>query len=489
MKNNRITPKRKKRAPKGAGTLYKRDSKGKTHPPEWPGAGSFWLAYSIPNPEGGAGKRIRRALKDSDGKPITDRKQAETERRRIMAPFQTGQTVETLRLIQSSLTDAEKQHQQATEQARGGVPIAQAWERYKASTGRPDAGNATLRQYGFQWNRFQAWLARNHPHVEALADITPGIAQEYAADLAGANVSAGTFNKHMGLLTLVFRVLADDAGITSNPWARITRKKNRSRGRRELTTEELRRIIQASNGDLRLLLALGIYTGLRLGDCATLRWDEVDLARGVIMRIPNKTASNGKPVKIPLFRDLAKALADAKQSARGEYVLPEWAAAYRSKGADTVTRAVQRHLWNAGIDCHAPGTGYQIERDADGNPITTEAGNVKLKHTGKRAVVRVGFHSLRHSFVSLCREANAPLSVVESIVGHSNPAMTRHYSHTSEAEAERAVQALPVLTATDSTPAALPGREPLPAWARELIERLTPENAVEVRTALLEGEQ
>ncbi|MEO5802572.1 MAG: hypothetical protein ABIR24_03515, partial [Verrucomicrobiota bacterium] len=45
--------------------------------------------------------------------------------------------------------------------------------------------------------------------------------------------------------------------------------------------------------------------------------------------------------------------------------------------------------------------------------------------------------------VSLCRESNAPLSVVESIVGHSNPSMTRHYTHVGEIAAGIAVAALP----------------------------------------------
>ena len=67
----------------------------------------------------------------------------------------------------------------------------------------------------------------------------------------------------------------------------------------------------------------------------------------------------------------------------------------------------------------------------------------KNVHTGRRAVVEVGFHSLRHSFVSRCRQANAPLSVVEAIVGHSSPAMTRHYTHVGELAAAVAVGALP----------------------------------------------
>jgi hypothetical protein len=58
-------------------------------------------------------------------------------------------------------------------------------------------------------------------------------------------------------------------------------------------------------------------------------------------------------------------------------------------------------------------------------------------------VIEVGFHSLRHTFVSLYRESNAPLAVVESIVGHSNPSMTRHYTHVGELAAGRAVALLP----------------------------------------------
>jgi integrase len=105
---------------------------------------------------------------------------------------------------------------------------------------------------------------------------------------------------------------------------------------------------------------------------------------------------------------------------RGEYVLPEMAALYIHR-TDMVTDMVQRHFKACGITLHKPGTGTD----------------------NKRAVIEVGFHSLRHTFVSLCRESNAPLAVVESIVGHSNPSMTRHYTHVGELAAGRAVALLP----------------------------------------------
>jgi len=113
-------------------------------------------------------------------------------------------------------------------------------------------------------------------------------------------------------------------------------------------------------------------------------------------------------------------LANPAPAQRAEYVLPEIAALYLRR-SDMVTDMVQRHFAACGIKSHK--TWHRDEWQA--------------------AVVEVGFHSLRHTFVSLCRESNAPLAVVESIVGHSSPAMTRHYTHVGELAAGRAVAMLP----------------------------------------------
>ena len=88
---------------------------------------------------------------------------------------------------------------------------------------------------------------------------------------------------------------------------------------------------------------------------------------------------------------------------------------------------------------------------------------------------------MRHTFVSLSANAGTPLAVVQSIVGHSNPAMTRHYFHESAEALQSAVAALPDVTrpalpatATDATRAKLAALrveiKQLPDWARELLE-------------------
>ena len=477
------TEKRSKRKANGSGYLYKRDSTGKSYPADWNGKGNFWIAYYI------EGKYIRQRLSGAEGQPITKRDDAESESRRILAPYQTGNGIETLKAIKVRLEEATQTQADAIAESKDGITIAGAWETYTANKERPDSGAATLRQYSFQFNRFASWTATKHPEVKTLDAVTREHAQEYATDLLGARLSGNSVNKHIGLLSLVFRILADDAGMKANPWEKIARRKQNSTERRELTTEELRRVIQTADENMKLLFALGCYTGLRLGDCCTLRWSEVDLAQGFIVRIPHKTASKGKPVRVPLFRDLAAMLAAARKVARGEYVLPELAHWYQSGRGDSITDRIQRHFWNCGIDCHATGTGHQIKRDKDGNPVLTVNGNAVLEPTGKRAVIRCGFHSLRHTFVSLCRQANAPLSVVEAIVGHSNPAMTRHYSHTGDAEASRAIAALPAMEDA-GTPAGTPQqRGELAQWARELVESMTAKNWKKIKVELLGGVQ
>jgi len=100
-------------------------------------------------------------------------------------------------------------------------------------------------------------------------------------------------------------------------------------------------------------------------------------------------------------------------------------------------------------------------------------------------VIEVGFHSLRHTFVSLCRESNAPLAVVESIVGHSNPAMTRHYTHVGELAAGRAVALLPAVIG-DSMPGA-PKRElgTILNEAKALAESMSAKNWRQKKASLL----
>jgi integrase len=377
--------------------------------------GNFYVQWRV------NGKLFSKALRDDQGHAITTRREAEEAQTKFMATFTVADEATALESIAAKLDGRKAELARLDAQANPATAIATAWADYLAAPNRPDSGESTLRQYQFQYAAFAVWMAGKYPQFRTLREVTRAIAEEYAASLNYGKLTASTFNKHLNLLTLVFRVLKDKGRIAVNPWEDIQRKRIVAHGRRELTIEELRTVCQSAKGELAVLLALGVYTGLRLGDCATLRWAEVDMAREVIRRIPNKTARrNPKPVIVPIHPVLKEMLEVTAPEDRADYVSPEIAALYQRR-SDMVTDMVQRQFITCGITPHKPGTGKG----------------------GKRAVVEVGFHSLRHTFVSLCRESNAPLAVVESIVGHSNPAMTRHYTHVGELAAGRAVAALP----------------------------------------------
>jgi len=74
-------------------------------------------------------------------------------------------------------------------------------------------------------------------------------------------------------------------------------------GKREraLTPEEVKKLIDAASPDLKPILLTGILTGLRKSDILSLKWEDIDLDRGRISLIEEKT---GKTRIIPLGQDM-----------------------------------------------------------------------------------------------------------------------------------------------------------------------------------------
>ncbi|MBR4260016.1 MAG: site-specific integrase [Kiritimatiellae bacterium] len=310
------------------------------------------------------------------------------------------------------------------EDEKPALAIADGFSAYKKSTLRPDSGARTLADYAGYYKALVLWLQKNRPDLVELRHVAKTDAEAYAADFKCSH-SAGTYNKRIVFFRCMWRVLAEseEARLTCNPWVKIQTLSNAATfTRRELTVEEMIRVIGSAEGEMRLLFAIGVYTGLRLGDSALLDWGAVDMLRGKIEIIPRKTArhSNGKPVVIPLHPVLAGLLAKIPSTARQGYVLPEIAKAYEREPS-LLTRRIQRHFSDCGISTQ------------------------KSQGEGRKALTAVGFHSLRHTFVSMAANAGAPLALVQSIAGHSNPAMTRHYYHAELKALTNAVTALPVL--------------------------------------------
>ena len=383
----------------GLGYLYKRDRNGRKIPATSKADGTFWLRA-----RGADGKTTDRRLLDEDGRSVSDLALAKALQRRQRAPFLTGSRIAELEAQTAEAERLRKKQENEREIAEPPLSINAAWAEYLRAPNRRQCGEGTLGNYHRHWGQFLRWLGKAHNGARFLRDVTAEIAEDYAAHLTASGESANTYNKHTTFLRSFFALLTKPARLDGNPFAEIQRRRQKPESRRALTLDELRRVIQSADGELRTLLEIGIYTGLRLGDCCTLEWREIDLVAGALRREPRKTAHTSEVVvEIGMPYALRARLAGLPRE--GRYVLPGIAERYL-KYPQGVSKSVMRHLRDCGLAVHE------------------KAGRGRIQ-----PIVRVSFHSLRHTWVSLQMERGTPAALVQKAAGHSSPAMTEHYTH------------------------------------------------------------
>ena len=331
------------------------------------------------------------------------------------------------------------------------LPLAEAWHHYEMSPNRRDVAKTTLASKRTMWMCFARWMEQNHIEIGNLAEVTETAVGEYLAEFR-CHHSATTYNNHVCALREVFRTLAEKAGVTHDPWAGVCLRSDDSVSRRELTLDEVERLYAAASKEgsqWKLLVMVGIYTGLRLGDCCRLSWECVNLERQVIQVIPEKTKKHmhGKPVTIPIHPSLMAELTMVRERGTGNRCRQGYG------GQDGERADEGRETSETGCFVNAEIAELYLTRKwmvAEGLRRIFKMANitmsVRLEGRSRKSVV-ASFHSLRHTFVSLSANAGVPLPVVQSIVGHCSTAMTRHYYHENEGVLRQAVEAIPAIGA------------------------------------------
>ena len=358
------------------------------------------------------------------------------------------------------------------------LPLAEAWHHYEMSPHRRDIAKSTLDSKRTVWMAFARWMEKYHVEIGHLAEVTEEAVAEYLMQFK-CNHSATTYNNHVCVLREVFRTLAEKAGVVNDPWANVCLRADDSVSRRELSLDEVERLYTSASKEgkeWKLLLATGIYTGLRLGDCCRLKWECVNLERQLIQVIPEKTKrhAHGKPVTIPIHPQLLAELQGKWEEARKK----------REECADGGQEANDTGGFvNPAIADLYLNRKWQL--DAGLRRIFKSANiTMSIRMDGRcRKTVIASFHSLRHTFVSLSANAGVPLPVVQSIVGHCSTTMTRHYYHENEDILRQAVEAIPAIGAGAArtprvglpapgaaihSPAATPRTEGVPARLKRL---------------------
>ncbi len=201
----------------------------------------------------------------------TDLGKARLERDRILNATYLRDEKERTEAVLAKVESLDRQLAKI-ENDKPSLGILAAWTAYRSAPNRPDSGLRTMDMYESQFKRFTAWMQKNHPEVKELRAVTEEIAFQFAGEL-GRILTPNSYNKYLVLLRRVWKVLRKAGRLTVNPWAGLDNKLLDTHSRRELTIEELTKVCESVQGEMRGLFAVGIYCGLRLGDAVQLkRW-------------------------------------------------------------------------------------------------------------------------------------------------------------------------------------------------------------------------
>ena len=275
---------------------------------------------------------------------------------------------------------------------RPGLAMSLVWEKYSTHHTQAKRTVRTQQTKRIVWDRFKRWIDKEYPQIDTINDISRDIAAKYLKTVQ--EKSSVTFNNEKNSLSSIWQVLAVEANIKENIWRLFKGAENDSTRYRDFTTDEIKLIIAKASGFWRIAVAVAFYTGLRFKDVVHLRKSQIQ--GGYISLTPAKTKRRGKDVQIFIHPDLVKIL-DAwisQGDLENDYVFPDAVAQYKK-------HSFQSEFGKILDKC-------DIKADSRGG---------------------VGFHSLRHSFVTINEEIGTDRKVISGIVGHGSPLQTAHYSH------------------------------------------------------------
>lgn len=176
---------------------------------------------------------------------------------------------------------------------------------------------------------------------------------------------------------------------------------------------------KTSRRDWRTTATIGLLTGARLGDCANMRWSNVDFTRKEIRFVPEKSRRKRELV-VPMHRDLEAYLLTLSASDKADVFLSPSLGGGAAGERSGLSKAFGAILDAAGID-RRPG--------------------IKKKGVG-RTFFKLGFHSLRHTCNSTMADAGVSQELRTKLIGHSSAEMNEKYTHFSDATKRNAIESM-----------------------------------------------
>lgn len=281
----------------------------------------------------------------------------------------------------------------------------------------------TFSRYQSAIDRFIKFLGKDSD--QPLPRLQKRHVQSFRDSLA-KELSPSSTNLHLKILRAMLEDARKDSLISSNvaslvPNLRVDKSSNK---RRAFTLPEIRLLLDHAEGEWRGMILVGVYTGQRLVDVATLTWSNIDFEN---QEIHFQTRKTSRVVILPMAERLKNYLQDLLPfRSKSDPVFPKSFHVVESQGrTGNLSNGFRKILESAGL---AEKRGHQATKSGRG---------------GKREPSELSFHCLRYTATSFLKNAGISESVVMDIIGHDSAAISRSYTKISSEAKRAAIESMP----------------------------------------------
>ena len=257
-----------------------------------------------------------------------------------------------------------------------------------------------------------------------MTEIRAGDINQLLRQILAEGKSDAVAVKTYTIIRSVMKMAYADELIERNPMERVDRphkrKQNGEAGDvKSCTAEELKRLCEALREEpylWQVLVRLLIDSGLRIGECVGLLWENLNFEKNVI-------CVNGALKYTPDKGIVRSSTKNGKS---------------RSFGVDPEVMEMLRVLRDR--QSFSGESAYVFVNERTGLPLHPDSPRRFIKQLGEKCGIKgLHPHMLRHSFASVAITNGADIASVSEKLGHSDKAVTlRMYTHADEASISRA---------------------------------------------------
>ncbi|MEX1043472.1 MAG: tyrosine-type recombinase/integrase [Acidimicrobiia bacterium] len=252
-----------------------------------------------------------------------------------------------------------------------------------------------------------------------LGAVQPSEIRAWIADLQDQGYAPATIGKAYQILSRAFRVAVADGLIARTPCREIKLPKDDRDEKRFLTASEAEHLADAIDPRYRAMILTGTYTGLRFGELAALRTNDLDMLRRTL-RVDEQLSRQGS------WKMVAGPLKSKK--------------AYRTIGIPAfLCEELAAHL------AQYPSESDFVFSHAQGGPL--DYNRFRRRHWNPAVEASVGSpctpHDLRHTHVAmLIAENQSPRYIADRLGHESTRTVLDVYGHLYEGIDEAAMEGL-----------------------------------------------